>query len=126
LKLLLDTHVLLWTISTPERIPVAVRRAIAAPGNSAYVSVVCLWEIAIKVRKGRLEAPDNLPAVIAGIPHFTILPVSAEHAWRVRQLGLLHRDPFDHLLVAQAQIEEMTVVTHDREIERYGVPVLAV
>ena len=92
------------------------------------MSVVCLWEIAIKKRIGKLSAPDDLLARVERHPDYKVLPplITAAHAWRVRTLPLHHRDPFDQLLVAQALTEQMTVVTHDRSISRYGVPILAV
>ena len=126
MRLLVDTHVLLWGINEPHRIPLAVGLAMGSPANETYVSVVCLWEIAIKAKIGKLSAPDDLPERVERHPDYKVLPVTAAHAWRVRTLPLHHRDPFDQLLVAQALIEQMTVVTHDRSISRYGVTILAV
>jgi PIN domain nuclease of toxin-antitoxin system len=126
LKLLVDTHVLLWAINEPQRIPLAVGRAMGSADNEAFVSVVCLWEIAIKKKLGKLSAPDDLPERVERHRDFRLLAITAAHAWRVRTLPSYHRDPFDQLLVAQALAEQMTVVTHDRTISRYGVPVLAV
>jgi PIN domain nuclease of toxin-antitoxin system len=125
-RLLVDTHVLLWAVSDPERIPSAIGLAMGSPANETFVSVVCLWEIAIKKRLGKLEAPEDLPEWVARHADFSVLPIVAEHAWRVRSLPSIHNDPFDHLIVAQALVEGMTVVTHDGVISRYGVPVLAV
>ena len=126
MRLLVDTHVLIWGINEPHRVPPVIAHAMAAPFNETFVSVVCLWEIAIKSRLGRLNAPHDLPDLIERNPDYRVLQISAEHAWRVRTLPLLHRDPFDQLLVAQAIVENMTIVTHDRSISRYGVPILAV
>jgi PIN domain nuclease of toxin-antitoxin system len=126
LRLLVDTHVLLWGINEPERVPRDVAAAMASRDNQTYVSVVCLWEIAIKKRLGKLTAPDNLPEVVERHPDFRVLPISAAHAWRVRTLPMLHGDPFDHLLIAQALVEDMTVVTHDRVLRRYGVSTISV
>ncbi len=126
MKLLVDTHVLLWGISDPERIPRAVGVAMGSAANQTFVSVVCLWEIAIKKQLGKLAAPDDLPAIVARHPDYRVLSISAAHAWQVRTLPPLHRDPFDQLLVAQAMVEDMTIVTHDPVIARYGVPVVTV
>jgi PIN domain nuclease of toxin-antitoxin system len=126
LKLLVDTHVLLWGINEPRRVPIAVAHAMGSPHNETYVSVVCLWEIAIKKKLGKLAAPDDLLEQVERHPDYKVLPITAAHAWRVRTLPPYHRDPFDQLLVAQALTEQMTVVTHDRSISRYGVPILAV
>jgi PIN domain nuclease of toxin-antitoxin system len=126
LRLLVDTHVLLWAITEPRRIPLAVGHAMGSPENETFISVICFWEIAIKKRTGKLSAPDDLLEQVERHPDFRMLPITAAHAWRVKTLPLHHRDPFDHLLVAQALIEHMTVVTHDRAISQYGVPILAV
>jgi PIN domain nuclease of toxin-antitoxin system len=120
LRLLLDTHVLLWGFVSPERLPDAVRAAIRSPSDDIIVSVASLWEIAIKTRLGKLHAPVDLPALIDNDPDYDLLPILPEHAWRVRQLPLLHRDPFDQLLIAQALVEDLTIVTHDRAIPAYG------
>jgi len=125
LKLLIDTHVLIWSFSDPERLPPTVRSALGSPLNRPYVSVVCLWEIAIKLRSGKLTAPLDLPEQIADHPAFDLLEITAAPAWRVRRLPTLHRDPFDQLLIAQAFVEGMTIVTHDRMIKAYGVPIIA-
>jgi len=86
--------------------------------------VASLWEIAIKSRDGRLEAPEDLDRRVEAIPNLAILPVRTAHAWRVRGLPTLHRDPFDHLLIAQALCENMTLITRDRWIARYDVSIL--
>jgi PIN domain nuclease of toxin-antitoxin system len=120
LRLLLDTHALLWGFMSPERLPAAVRAAIRSPDDQIFVSVASLWEVAIKMRNGKLNAPDDLPDLIRADPDFELLPILQEHAWQVRQLPLLHRDPFDQLLVAQALVEHLTIVTHDHEIVAYA------
>ena len=126
MRLLLDTHVIIWGLEEPRRIPRAVALAMGAPENEVLVSVVSLWEIAIKTRLGKLDAPADLPKVIERRGDYRILPISAAHAWRVRVLPALHHDPFDQLLIAQALIEDMTIVTHDRWIAQYAVPNLPV
>jgi PIN domain nuclease of toxin-antitoxin system len=126
LRLLVDTHVLLWAITEPQRIPIAVGHAMGSPSNETFVSVVCLWEIAIKKRLGKLSAPDDLLEQVERHSDFRMLTITADHAWRVKTLPLHHRDPFDHLLVAQALTEQMTVITHDRSLSQYGVTVLTV
>jgi PIN domain nuclease of toxin-antitoxin system len=125
LWLLIDTHVILWGYTEPERISKSASRAMASDQNECFVSVASLWEIAIKVRKGQLLAHDDLPARIRANPQLTILPIAVEHAWRVRQLPRLHGDPFDLLLVSQALVEQMTLVTHDGVMATYGVPIVA-
>lgn len=91
--------------------------------TEVFVSAASLWEIAIKRRKGQLTAPDNLPDLISGMGH-QILDVRLDHAWHVRTLPLLHGDPFDRLIVAQAQVENLTLVTHDRRLFDYDVRII--
>ena len=125
MKLLIDTHVILWGYDEPERISISASRAMASIENECFVSVASLWEIAIKVRKGQLSTREDLPARIAANPQLTILPIAVEHAWRIRRLPRLHGDPFDLLLISQALVEQMMLVTHDSAMTAYGVPILA-
>lgn len=119
-RLLLDTHALLWWLGDDPGLSSDARVAIADPGNEPLVSAASVWEIAIKRALGKLEAPDELPSVIVEAG-FAWLPVTAAHAWHVRDLPLHHRDPFDRLLVAQALLERLPVVTGDPRLADYGV-----
>jgi len=119
-RLLLDTHVLLWWLSgSPELDPV-LRDAIAEPANLVYVSAVSIWEIEIKRALRKLQAPQNWSDVLTE-ESFRRLPVTWEHALRVSGLPPIHRDPFDRMLVAQALIEKLVLVTDDVTVKRYGV-----
>jgi PIN domain nuclease of toxin-antitoxin system len=123
-RLLLDTHALLWILAAPEKLPATVRRAVQAAENEVYASVASAWEIAIRVALGRLDFDlQALERALAasGIQAFGI---SLQHATRVAQLPAHHRDPFDRMLVAQALSESMTLVSRDRELARYGVRLL--
>jgi PIN domain nuclease of toxin-antitoxin system len=117
-RLLLDTHLLLWSLSEPRKIG---RDGLALIDRSdVYVSAASIWEISIKAAQGRLTAiPD---VVLKGIEPagFSLLPVQGEHAARVFDLGRHHGDPFDRLLVAQAQLESMTLLTNDEALTAYG------
>ena len=124
MKLLLDTHALLWYLTTPEKLPVAAHRAIQAAQNDVFASLASAWEISIKVGIGKLvfdaqELAQALPA--AGV---VPLDISLQHAARVAELPQHHGDPFDRMLVAQAMCESMILVSRDRELSRYGVRVL--
>ena len=126
MRLLLDTHALLWFASGDEQMALGVRAAIAAPGNQILVSVVSLWEAAIKVRIGKLDVsvPDlSENCVRAG---FKLLDLTPRHVVRLLMLKFdeHHRDPFDHLLIAQSADENATFVSDDRHAARYGVPVM--
>jgi len=92
-------------------------------GADVTVSVASLWEIAIKTALGKLDAPDDLPARV-GEMGFEMLPVEPDHAWAVRSLPHHHSDPFDRLLIAQAQAERMPIVTADPAFAAYDVPVV--
>lgn len=123
MRVLIDTHVLLWSLENPGRIGAPARAALSDHASTIVVSVVNLWEIAIKRRRGDLTAPDDLPRIISSLGQ-EILEVRAEHAWHVRTLPLHHGDPFDRLLVAQAQIENLPLITRDRQLERYDVRII--
>jgi PIN domain nuclease of toxin-antitoxin system len=121
-RLLVDTHVLLWWLTDDLALSPVARDAIADPVNEPLVSAASLWEIAIKRSLDKLTAPDDLPDRIVD-EGFRWLPVSANHAWQVRELPLHHRDPFDRILVAQALIERLPVITTDAHFGQYGVQV---
>ena len=125
MRLLLDTHTFLWWVSDWGEIDEITRDAIADPANEVFVSAVSGWEIAIKKAKGRLVAPDNLSAVVEE-KHFEHLPLTFEHAERAAVLPMHHRDPFDRMLIAQAQTEELVLVTRDQRIPLYDVPTMPV
>ncbi|HEY2631421.1 MAG TPA: type II toxin-antitoxin system VapC family toxin [Solirubrobacteraceae bacterium] len=122
MKLLLDTHTTIWWLAGDDRLSQVAREAIARAGAESAVSVACVWEASIKTGSGRLEGPDLTSAVTAaGLP---FLPIDEQHAKLAGELPLLHRDPFDRMLVAQARIEQLAIVTVDHDIPRYGVPVI--
>ena len=124
MNLLLDTCVLLWWLDDPNTLlSEQALTAIKEPDNKIIVSVVSAWEIAIKKTLGKLESPDNLKEVIADA-EFELMPIDYEHAWQVKDLPSHHRDPFDRLLVSQAQIERLTLVTRDAQLKTYDVPIL--
>ena len=123
MRLLLDTHVLLWALTDDPSLSAAARAAIVDGRNRVVVSAVSAWEITIKRSLGKLRAPADLAKEVAA-HRFTPLAVSLEHALAVGALPDLHRDPFDRLLVAQAGVEGLTIVTRDRAIARYDVDVL--
>jgi PIN domain nuclease of toxin-antitoxin system len=119
-RLLLDTHVLLWWLSDDRKLANSGRQIIANPDNDVLVSSASVWEISIKTGLGRLEIElDDLENAIAR-NGFRSLPIGFRHALTAGRLPNVHRDPFDRMLVAQASVEEMRVVSHDRVFERYG------
>lgn len=122
MRLLLDTHVLLWWQTDDRRLGREARRAIAT-ADIVWVSAVSGWEASIKAALGRLRLDEKFRILVAA-DDFTELPVSLAHAERLLDLPPHHTDPFDRLLVAQALAEKATLVTHDRAIEPYGAPVI--
>lgn len=121
MKLLLDTHAFLWWDSNDTHLPAALRSAIASPQNEVFVSAVSVWEIAIKRASGKLNFQASAAKAIEA-HGFLPLPIAVEHAEWAGSLPQLHRDPFDRLLVAQAQLEGLVLVSVDEQILRYQVP----
>lgn len=119
-RLLVDTHALLWWLKNDPSLSPTGRGELAAPANEVLVSTASIWEIAVKRSQGRLTVPEPLLEVIER-EGFTWLPVSAAHAWAASELPLHHRDPFDRLLVVQAQIEDVAIVTADPHFDAYDV-----
>lgn len=122
--ILLDTHVALWWLTANPKLRDEVRTMIDERPD-VCISPVTVWEFAIKQAVGKLPEPADLPGRVQ--QHgFTEIPITFEHAAAVGRLPPIHRDPFDRMLVAQAQCEELTLVTGDPHIQKYDVPVLAV
>ncbi|MDR5703951.1 MAG: type II toxin-antitoxin system VapC family toxin [Armatimonadota bacterium] len=122
MRLLLDTHVLLWALVSPQRIPARVRRRLESPEHEVLFSAASIWEIAIKVQIGRMALPMPVEEVAAAAVHsgFEELPIRAAHAAATVQLPLHHRDPFDRLLIAQALYEPARLLTVDRRLAPYS------
>lgn len=123
MKLLLDTHALLWSLSDPDQLDAATRRRIESPENVVFASAVSVWEIEIKRALGKLRAPDGLAGEIARA-RMTELPLHVRHVERLRGLPSHHRDPFDRMLVSQALADGLTLVTRDAKMRGYGVTTL--
>jgi PIN domain nuclease of toxin-antitoxin system len=126
LRLLLDTHCWLWMRGEPERLSEVSRRVLRDPGSALYLSAATVWEIAIKFAAGKLQLPEPPAAFVARRieeDQVTALPILFAHALRAGELPPHHHDPFDRLLVAQAQIERLALLTADRELAQYDVPI---
>jgi PIN domain nuclease of toxin-antitoxin system len=117
-RVLLDTHLLLWALSHPSKLSAATRKKIVAA--EVFVSAASIWEVSIKSALGKLSA--NPGDVLAGIEPagFSLLPITGEHAAKVAELPILHKDPFDRMLVAQASVEPMLLLTNDETLRGYG------
>ncbi len=125
MRLLLDTHVALWLVASPRNLPAAIRDLITDSGSNAWVSVISLAEIAIKyplARGGVGAMPIGAPNALKRFEEagFDLLDLSPRHTIALEDLPLIHRDPFDRLLVAQAMDERMRLVTHDSIVASYS------
>jgi PIN domain nuclease of toxin-antitoxin system len=118
-KLLLDTHLLLWWLSNSPLLPEQARQLIGDPGNTIFVSAVSLWEIWLKSSIGKLRVPSGFAQKLAAEP-FENLPLRAEHTPAVAMLEWHHRDPFDRMLIAQAKSENLLLLTADSALGAYG------
>lgn len=118
MRLLLDTHLLLWTLAEPGRLPRKMLQELQE--NDVYVSAASIWEIAIKVGVGKLAADPGVVLNAIEPAGYALLPISGTHAARVADLPPIHRDPFDRMLIAQALVEPMILVTNDSQLPAYG------
>jgi len=124
MNLLLDTHALLWWLDDHPTLSDEAKTAIADGKNLIFISAVVVWEIRIKQALGKLEVPRNFRRALEK-QAFEMLDVKVEHAHAVADLPPHHRDPFDRMLVAQATVEGLTIVTRDLRFEKYKVPLIA-
>ena len=126
MRLLVDTHALLWFQAGDKRLSRGARKAMEAPDHSLVISAATVWEMAIKASLDRLHLSAPVDDYIAEKikQGYEVWPVRWEHASRVQLLPWHHRDPFDRLIAAQALLEKCTVVTSDRVFRKYGVDVL--
>jgi PIN domain nuclease of toxin-antitoxin system len=122
MRLLLDTHILLWAIAEPARLPKRTRVQLESAENDVLFSAASIWELAIKMQTGRLQLPVSLEDLSANLTAmgFAELPVKAVHAAGVSRLPLHHRDPFDRLLISQAMLEPARLLTVDGLLGRYS------
>jgi PIN domain nuclease of toxin-antitoxin system len=125
MRLLLDTHILLWATSEPERLSEATRSLFENPNNELVFSAVSLWEIAIKISRGRDDFRIDAGFFRRSLfdNGYAELPMTGAHAAALAGLPAIHRDPFDRMLVAQATVEGLTLVTSDPSVANYPGPI---
>jgi PIN domain nuclease of toxin-antitoxin system len=121
-RILVDTHLLLWVVASSRRLPRDARTLILDAANEVFYSAASVWEVAIKSTLRRQDFRANPTVLVRALAHsgFSELPVTAAHAVRVASLPAIHRDPFDRLLVAQSLAEPMTLLTNDAVLRGYG------
>lgn len=124
MKLLLDANVVIWMLHDHRRLRPAVKTIIDDTDNSAFVSAATLLEITSKAASGRLVFSEEMKNALEDA--CVILPVTAEHAFRVQTLPPIHKDPFDRVIIAQALLEKLTLVTGDQLLGEYGVQILLI
>lgn len=125
MKLLLDTNVVIWMLAASGRLSPSAVAALNDPANPLWISTATVHEIAVKVSIGKLRMPAGFLETLTS-KGCGFLPPSAEDAWRVSELPLIHRDPFDRLIVAQAMAGGFTLMTSDHLLAEYGTPVIFV
>jgi PIN domain nuclease of toxin-antitoxin system len=123
MNLLLDTHILLWWLADDLRLGDSIRDAIVDPSTRVLISAASVWEIGIKQSIGKLTVPESILLIIEG-EGFEELPITARHAELAARLPAHHRDPFDRMLIAQAVLEGLILVTSDRQIEAYDLALM--
>ena len=127
MRVLLDTHTFLWWNTDDPRLSPVAREVIADGRNELYLSVASAWEIAIKAARGSLilpEPPEQYVPSRLRLHHMSVLAIQLRHALHVYDLPLIHRDPFDRLLIAQSRLEELPLLTADPDIRHYDVNVV--
>lgn len=122
MRLLLDTHVVIWWYQEPKKIKNSTIALISDRNNSVFVSDVVIWEIVIKTSLGKLKTPENLYKEIEN--DFDAMPIKTNHIHGISSLEFIHHDPFDRLLIAQSVIENIPLITSDKQINRYDLQII--
>ena len=126
MKLIVDTHVVIWFSTDHKKLPLKVYHALNDPANEVLLSHICILEMEIKVQIGKLKLPRTIDQIVSDqlqINGMIELPQTLDHIRGLRQLPLIHRDPFDRLLISQANYEQALLVTDDRMVSQYSVPI---
>lgn len=127
MRLLLDTHALVWFLDGSDSLSAPAMERMLSQDAEVYVSVASLWEIAIKIALQKLELPGEFEDLFPGSLNnsgLKLLPIEVSHLVALRKLPLLHRDPSDRLIIAQAQAEEMSLISNDSQFASYGIPLI--
>ena len=126
MNLLIDTHALIWFITDNEKLPLKTKQIIENKDNDIYVSIASYWEIGIKNSIGRLDLNSDLETVFKIIEEtgFETLPITTNQILKNSGLAFHHQDPFDRIIIAQAMMEEMTIITKDSQFKNYNIPTI--
>lgn len=120
---LLDTHVVLWWLTEPEQLSLKARQIISDPKNTLYISSISFWEMAIKSSLGKLTIPSNILTILSA-DGFKTLPLLPEESLSVTNLPIIHHDPFDRILIAQAKYNDLVFMTRDSKISDYPIVIV--
>ena len=123
-RYLLDTHVFIWLVTRRSRLSREADAVIIDPANRVFVSIASIWEISIKVGLDKMQPLPGEPEELMRVTGLIQLDINVDHAKQTGRLPLHHRDPFDRMLIAQAQVDGLILVTDDRRIQRYDVSIL--
>jgi len=123
---LIDTHAIIWFITDDGKLPVKTKELIENKENQCFASLASFWEIGIKNSIGRLELNSSLENIFEIIENsgFQVLPITTQHILKNSSLDFHHQDPFDRILIAQAFVEHLTIISRDNQFKNYGVPVV--
>ena len=126
MRILIDTHILIWHLQGDSQLSPERRQLVASPSDQAFISIASLWEIAIKLSKGKLAISKSISDVVAHIERSTSLlfAIATEHLIHVASLPFHHKDPFDRLIIAQSFVENIPILTADSNFSKYGVELL--
>ncbi|MCK6604213.1 MAG: type II toxin-antitoxin system VapC family toxin [Ignavibacteriaceae bacterium] len=127
MKILLDTHIFLWWADNPRNLSSGIINLIKNPKNEIYLSMVSLWEIQIKVSLGKLKLSMNIKDLVElqkDKNYFRLMSIKEDHIYHLALLPMIHSDPFDRLLIAQAVTEKMSIISMDSQIKKYPIAVL--
>lgn len=122
-RFLLDTQIFIWWMEDQKRLKENIKSVLTDSTNTIFLSVTSVWEMVIKLKIGKLKLPKNWKQTIRN-GRFEILPVNLEHTLALEELPLHHKDPFDRMLIAQANVEGCTFITVDQKIQKYKIPVV--
>lgn len=122
-RFIIDTHIFVWWMEKDNRLRKNIENIIADPQNFIFLSTVCVWELVTKKKIGRLRLPKDWKETVNS-GRFEILPINLEHVLALETLPLYHKDPFDRMLIAQAQVENCRLITVDPKIKKYKVRTL--
>ena len=123
MDILLDTHALWWFLNGSDKMPDATKETILNPENTIYVSIATIWEVAIKMSIGKLNFDGRIDRFVEAVESedFLLLDITPTHIKSVQELPFIHRDPFDRMLIAQAIVEELSIMTTDSNIAKYDI-----